>query len=162
MFYSSIKIPVLTRNHSWVFSNSLPGAQLKGHAYFEVNSSDVEQKQGYTWKILYGDGSSASGLVYATEVSIGGVTVTSQAVEAATSVSTQFINQNSDGLMGLGFSNTNTVKPTKQKTFFENIKDSLKMPLFTVALKKNATGTYDFGYIDNSKYTVRNTMLANY
>lgn len=109
---------------------------------------------GLSWKIAYGDGSGASGVVYADKVKVGGVTATRQAVEAATSISAQFIEEHSDGLLGLGFGNTNTIKPTKQPTFFENIKPTLKEPLFTVTLKKNATGVYDFGYIDPKKYIV--------
>jgi len=111
--------------------------------------------KGYTWAIRYGDGTGASGVVYSDRVGIGNVMVPNQAVEAATQVSAQFYLQHSDGLLGLGFGKTNTVKPQKQKTFFENIKDSLKEPVFTVSLKKNATGTYDFGFIDPAKYTVR-------
>lgn len=45
------------------------------------------------------------------------------------------------------------VKPEAQKTFFDNAKSSLSRPLFTVDLKKNAPGSYNFGFIDNSKYT---------
>lgn len=47
----------------------------------------------------------------------------------------------------------NAVKPTKQLTFFDNAKSTLSNPLFTVDLKKNAPGSYNFGFIDNSKYT---------
>lgn len=47
------------------------------------------------------------------------------------------------------------VQPTQQKTFFDNAIDQgvLSSNLFTVDLKKGAPGTYDFGYIDDSKYT---------
>jgi hypothetical protein len=92
--------------------------------------------------------------VYADKVVVGGVTATSQAVEAATSVSSQFSqDKDDDGLLGLAFSSINTVQPQAQKTFFDTVKPSLASPLFAVSLKYHAPGTYDFGYIDSSKYT---------
>jgi aspergillopepsin I len=64
---------------------------------------------GYSWRITYGDGSGASGDVYKDKVSVGGVTATSQAVEAARSVSSQFVQDTAnDGLLGLAFSSINT------------------------------------------------------
>ncbi|KAL2357111.1 aspartic peptidase domain-containing protein [Cryomyces antarcticus] len=47
----------------------------------------------------------------------------------------------------------NTVQPTQQITFFDAVKSTLAKPLFTAHLKKGAPGSYDFGYIDTSKYT---------
>lgn len=44
------------------------------------------------------------------------------------------------------------VRPVQQETFFDNAKSSLSKPLFAVDLKKNAPGSYSFGFIDNSKY----------
>lgn len=44
------------------------------------------------------------------------------------------------------------VKPKPQSTFFDTIKSDLDSPVFAVALKHHAAGTYDFGYIDKSKY----------
>jgi aspergillopepsin I len=128
--------------------------QRNGHTFYALANTTGQVLDGYSWKISYGDGSGASGIVYADKVTIGDATATQQAVEAATSVSSQFVREASDGLLGLGFGHTNTIKPTRQQTFFENIKISLKEPLFTVTLKKNATGTYDFGYIDEKKFIV--------
>jgi hypothetical protein len=50
-------------------------------------------------------------------------------------------------------SSINTVRPTQQKTFFDTVKPNLAAPLFAVTLKYHAAGTYDFGYIDTTKYT---------
>jgi hypothetical protein len=50
-------------------------------------------------------------------------------------------------------SSINTVRPTQQSTWFDTVKGQLAKPLFCVNLKYHAAGTYDFGYIDSSKYT---------
>jgi len=143
----------------WVFSSLQASSQTAGHDYYKVDASKV--KSGYSWKISYGDGSGASGKVYADKVTVGGVTATSQAVEAATSVSAQFSQDvDTDGLLGLAMSTINTVQPQQQKTFFDTVKSQLASPLFAVQLKYHAAGTYDFGYIDKSKYTGPITYVA--
>jgi hypothetical protein len=82
------------------------------------------------------------------------VTATSQAVEAATSVSAQFQQDvDTDGLLGLAFSSINTVRPTPKTTFFDTVRTQLSKPLFAANLKYHSPGTYDFGYIDSAKYT---------
>jgi len=136
----------------WAFSSLQPSAQLSGHDYYKADSS--KQIQGASWRISYGDGSGAAGKVYADKVTVGAATATSQAVEAATSVSSQFANDiDTDGLLGLAFSSINTVSPTPQKTWFDTVKSQLSKPLFAVTLKYHAAGTYDFGFLDSSKYT---------
>ncbi|KAF2204920.1 Asp-domain-containing protein [Delitschia confertaspora ATCC 74209] len=136
----------------WVYSSLQPTAQRSGHDIYTVDPT--KKVSGSTWKISYGDGSGAGGTVYADKVVVGGVTATSQAVEAATSVSAQFQDDtDNDGLLGLAFSSINTVSPNPAKTFFDNVRTSLAAPLFAVTLKYHAAGTYDFGYIDTAKYT---------
>ncbi|KAG8629262.1 hypothetical protein KVT40_003127 [Elsinoe batatas] len=137
----------------WVYSTLQASSQTSGHAVYDPSTSGTV-KSGYSWKISYGDGSGAAGRVYADKVVVGGVTATSQAVEAATSVSTQFQRDvNNDGLLGLAFSSINTVSPTKQTTFFDTVKSTLSAPLFAVRLRKGAAGSYNFGFIDSAKYT---------
>lgn len=88
------------------------------------------------------------------KVPIGQVTATSQAVEAATSVSSQFTQDtDNDGLVGLAFSSINTVEPKAQNTFFDTVKSSLAKPIFAADLRAGAAGSYDFGFVDDSKYT---------
>ncbi|KAF3014736.1 Type I transmembrane sorting receptor [Neopestalotiopsis sp. 37M] len=147
----------------WVYSTLLPAADDKGQTEWAPGKSSTAKKlSGYTWKISYGvqqqaqsgDGSSSSGVVYTDTVTIGGVTYASQAVEAAEKVSSEFVSDtDSDGLLGLAFSNLNSVSPVAQKTFFDNVKSSLTSPLFVANLKHDEAGTYEFGAIDTSAYT---------
>jgi aspergillopepsin I len=97
--------------------------------------------------------SGANGQVYLDKVGVGNVFYDQQAVEAASSVSRTFSKDAAnDGLLGLAFSKLNTIKPTAQKTWFDNVKGQLAEPVFTSALKRRAVGSYDFGYIDKAKY----------
>ena len=138
----------------WVFSTTTPSDESSGHTLFDPSKSSTWQDDsGASWNVSYGDGSTASGTVGFDTVNIGGATVKKQAVELATSVSGSFTSDTeSDGLLGLGFSNINTIRPGPQKTFFDNVMDQLEQPVFTADLNKNS-GEYEFGVIDHSKYT---------
>lgn len=88
------------------------------------------------------------------KVTIGGVTATTQAVEAATTVSADFTQDvDVDGFVGLALSTLNMVTPNRQYTFFDNVKSSLAQPLFAAWLRKGAPGVYDFGFTDSTKYS---------
>jgi len=58
----------------WVFSTLQASSQTTGHKLYNPNDSTAKVKSGYTWEISYGDGSSASGKVYADVVKVGPVT----------------------------------------------------------------------------------------
>jgi hypothetical protein len=94
---------------SWVFSSLLPSSDLTGHEYYTSSkSSTYKVLSGETWSISYGDGSSASGVVGTDTVTVGGTTVTTQAVELANKISSEFQQDAADGLLGLAFSSINT------------------------------------------------------
>ncbi|KAI9667776.1 MAG: hypothetical protein M1821_000595 [Bathelium mastoideum] len=139
----------------WVFTNMLPQQSIGQHQTFVANQSPTfKQMQGATWQISYGDGSGAAGVVGTDTVNIGGATVTNQAVEQATAVSQSFVqDMANDGLVGLAFSQLNTVKPQQQKTFFANVMPMLDQPLFTANLKNDSTGKYQFGTVDQTAFT---------
>lgn len=139
----------------WVFNTQLSPQITRGHqVYNPAASKTFKLLQGQTFSISYGDGSAASGNVGTDVVEIGGVAVQNQAVELATKVSQTFIQDTqNNGLLGLAFSKLNTVQPQQQKTFFDNILPSLAEPVFTADLRHNAVGAYEFGRIDNSKFT---------
>jgi hypothetical protein len=72
----------------------------------------------------------------------------------ATAVSQSFVQDtNNDGLVGLAFSTLNTVKPTKQTTFFDTIMPQLAQPIFSVDLTNSTSGTYTFGSMDTTRFT---------
>ena len=146
----------------WVFNTQLATASQTGHTNFDPSkSTSFKLMQGASFTISYGDGSGAAGNVGTDTVNIGGATVTSQAIELATAVSTSFVQDTqSNGLVGLAFSKLNTVKPTAQKTFFDNAKENLAMPVFTADLRKNAVGAYTFGAIDSTKFNGSLTWAA--
>ncbi|KAI1361081.1 aspartic peptidase domain-containing protein [Xylaria arbuscula] len=139
----------------WVFSTDTPSSSVNGQTQYDPSSSSSSEKvSGATWSISYGDGSASSGSVYHDVVNVGGVSFDTQAVESASKVSDQFAqDSNNDGLLGLAFSTLNTVTPQAEKTFFDNIVDNLDVAAWTADLKYHEAGTYDFGVIDDSKYT---------
>lgn len=138
----------------WVFNTQLAAAATAGHQVFDpAKSKSFAVMKGAQFSISYGDGSGAQGNVGTDVVSVGGTTFQAQAIELATAVTQEFIDdQNNDGLMGLAFSKINTVQPQQQKTFFDNVKSSLSEPLFTANLRKDAVGAYEFGAVDTTKF----------
>ncbi|PVH76776.1 acid protease [Cadophora sp. DSE1049] len=146
----------------WVFSTGLNAASQAGHTNYDATKSTTSKAMtGASWSISYGDGSGAKGTVVTDTVNIGGAEVNNQAVEMATAVSQSFVaDANSNGLVGLAYSKLNTVKPTQQKTFFDNAMPSLAMPVFTADLRKAAVGSYEFGNIDSTKFNGSLTWAA--
>ncbi|KAI0399608.1 secreted aspartic proteinase precursor [Xylaria palmicola] len=140
----------------WVFSTLTPAAQVASQTlYGPANSTTAAAVDGASWRITYGDQSSCSGVVYRDVVDLGGVVVRGQAVEAATEVSYEFTADSAtDGILGLGFGSINTVRPTQEKTWFDNAvaAGQLDAPVWTADLRYQEVGSYDFGFIDEGKY----------
>ncbi|MBW0496113.1 hypothetical protein O181_035828 [Austropuccinia psidii MF-1] len=138
----------------WVWSSDIKSghSDALGHAVYDPKkSSTSEMVEGGTWKISYGDGSSASGYICLDELKIGGLKCSRQGVEVAEKLSSTFLtSEGSDGLLGLAFSHINTATP-QQKTPVQNMmeNDILEEGLFTVCLKHDTEGEgfYSFGEI---------------
>ena len=146
----------------WVWSTKLPrSTSTVGHTVYDPSkSSTFKNAKGSTWKISYGDNSSASGIVGTDNINIGGLVIKQQAVELANTLSSQFLQGEGDGLLGLAWGGINTVTPKKVHTPVENMISQEDIPkdqeLFTCHLgTTKATDDadrkesfYTFGYID--------------
>ncbi|MCJ1390481.1 Type I transmembrane sorting receptor [Xylographa bjoerkii] len=136
----------------WLLSNQLPATMTgTGHTIYTPGPS-ASQISGETFDSGYDDNSGGEGVVYADHVVLGGATVTSQALGAATSVA-PIQNGPNSGMLGLDYSPVQYgFSPTKPATFMANLKSQLASPVFTVDLHKDATGYIDFGFVDTTKY----------
>ncbi|KAK5997261.1 Endothiapepsin [Cladobotryum mycophilum] len=102
------------------------------------------------WALQYLDGTTASGIVYHDTVHIGGFTVENATVQSALKVAARFEDEDSlSGIMGLAKRLPSNVEP-EMPSFISMLKKHLDHPVFTVDLKKNASGRFDFGYINKS------------
>ena len=131
----------------------MPSNEIGNHtAYNPSQSHSSKTVSGATFGVGYGDNSTTTGNVGTDTVQMGGIVVTEQAVELPTTVSSGFLNDNSDGILGLGFQSINGIQPTAQPTFFENAMSSLAQPVFTANLKDGTAGNYQFGVIDHTAF----------
>lgn len=160
-----------------VFSTELPAKDQKGHTVFDPSKSSTwKESSGQTWKISYGDGSSASGEVGTDLVNIGGVKIQKQSVELAKVAADQFVSGTGDGLLGLAFPSINTITKNgsadPQDTPVANMISQGDIPkdaqLFTSAFyssrDESAKSFYTFGYIDTDlvgEATIQYTDIDN-
>ncbi|KAJ3525559.1 hypothetical protein NM208_g11589 [Fusarium decemcellulare] len=149
----------------WVFSTDTYRPDQAGHILYDPEKSKTSKRlSGETWAIKYGDGTGARGIVYTDKVQVGNTYVNAQAVQSATEVSDGIAEDTfAHGIVGLSFTTLNTVRPDRQKTYFENVQKSLSVPVFTANLQKGQAGNYNFGYIDKNEYTggIKWNQVAN-
>lgn len=150
----------------WVFSTELSKSAQQNHTAFDPSkSSTFKKSSSLKWKIQYGDSSTASGDVGTDVVSVGGLPIKNQSVELASTLSDQFLQSPSDGLLGLAWSSINTITknhlPSPQPTPIENLISSKTLPqeaqLFTSCFYStrdaNLESFYTLGYIDQDLVT---------
>jgi aspergillopepsin I len=125
--------------------------------YEPQDSVTARLLKGYTFDIIYGNGDQetsgdieASGDVFLDVLTIGGVTAPSQAVESIVNYTSGFAELGATGIVGMALKKNNTIKPVKQNTFFDNIKDKLSEPVLVADLYLEAESHYDFGFINES------------
>ncbi|QGA13500.1 hypothetical protein EYB26_001150 [Talaromyces marneffei] len=138
--------------NTWAYTAHTPG--VGSHATY--NSQSGTLLTAYYWKAKNGHGVIFEGRVFLDRVRLGRLMYPMQAIQVVDNIipASAIADPNLafDGIFGLAFSSRNTVRPVKQKTFFENIKGNLKAPLFAAYLKHKAPGAFDFGWIDPNKH----------
>jgi aspergillopepsin I len=96
------------------------------------------------------DGSTVTGLLCQDTVSLGGIDILNQTFGLAETISAGFIDDTNkpalDSLMGMNLGQD-------QASIMWNLFAELDQPLFTADLQKGKPGSYDFGFIDDTKYT---------
>ncbi|KAL5113137.1 hypothetical protein ACEQ8H_008998 [Pleosporales sp. CAS-2024a] len=163
----------------WVWSTELPSSTLSAanakdqQVPFDASKSSTSKKlNGETWKISYGDGSSASGDVSTDVVQLGNLKIENQAVELAKQLSQQFAQGNGSGVLGLAFPTMNTVTPNQQETLVANAisQGIIQSQLFTAYLGSwrdaneadKGESFYTFGYIDHDILKAADATEPNY
>ncbi|GJJ70345.1 hypothetical protein EMPS_02694 [Entomortierella parvispora] len=141
----------------WFPSSTCTTSACKKHTRFNSAKSSTYKKDGRTWKIKYGDESTASGILGSDMVNVGGISVR-QTIGLATQESAAFSTSPEDGLFGLAFAQIESVAGVT--TFMDNAiaTGALAQPVVSVFLpsvRRNGGvgGQYLFGGIDSSKYT---------
>lgn len=108
------------------------------------------------FSVRYADTTTASGFVAQESVSVGNLTVTSQAFGLVTDTNVSFVDQVS-GILGLGFPRLSTISDsiTNSTPFFVTLaqRGLLKYPLFGLYLTYNSSGSLTIGAIDGSVVT---------
>ena len=141
----------------WVFSSELAAAAQLGHDRYDPTKSTTAKKiLGSSWNIVYSDGAAAAGSVYNDTVTVGGLAVPNQAVELASSMSSDFTSDTDcDGIFGLGFVSMSNIKPVKRTNYFFTAtqQGSIRRTVFTADLKRGKPGSYDFGLVNPTKFT---------
>ncbi|KAI9279852.1 rhizopuspepsin precursor-like protein [Sporodiniella umbellata] len=152
----SLKLDFDTGSSDLWFASTLcsncDGSQTK----YDPSKSKTYEKDGRSWSISYGDGSSAGGILGKDTVNLGGLTIKNQIIELAKTEASSFQSGPSDGLLGLGFNTITTVRGVK--TPVDNLisQGLISNPVFGVYLGKASNGgggEYIFGGYDSSKFS---------
>ncbi|KAJ4142583.1 hypothetical protein NW754_010025 [Fusarium falciforme] len=103
------------------------------------------------WDVSYVDGSHAHGSVYLDTVRMGGFELKDAAIQSAHIVAMRFETRTEiTGIMGLAKNLSSNVSP-QTPSLLDTLRPHLDSPVFTADLRRNVTGRFDFGRIDESR-----------
>ncbi|KAG4435629.1 hypothetical protein IFR05_008876 [Cadophora sp. M221] len=130
---------------------------VRGNApvYDPTKSTTAKKIDGMTFRQSYAGGSYVySGVVYTDAIKIGSLTFSNYAFEVCETSKTQ-VGGPPYGTFGLNIDpNGMPTKPDRIKSWFPAVMGYLHAPLFAVDYHRSTSkGTFDFGFIDENKYT---------
>ncbi|QGA14761.1 hypothetical protein EYB26_002417 [Talaromyces marneffei] len=138
--------------NTWAYTAETPSVGSHG----VYNPQTGRLLSDYYWRSRSGQSIVFGGRVFLDKLKLNHLLYPEQAIQVVDFVQPIEVMLNParayDAILGLAFPEKNTVKPVKQPTFFENIREMLQAPLFAAFLRHQAPGGYDFGWIDSSKY----------
>ncbi|KAF5017406.1 hypothetical protein F66182_10666 [Fusarium sp. NRRL 66182] len=119
---------------------------------YKPNASKTSRRlRDAEWNVEYVDGTHADGIVYLDTVRIGEFELEKTAIQSAQIIAPRFEREAElTGIMGLAKSLPSNIEPPTP-SLLDKLRPLLDEPVFTVDLRRNATGRFDFGYIDESR-----------
>lgn len=119
---------------------------------FNPSKSSTYKPTKEKWKIRYGDGSSANGVIGIDRLQLGTLQVKSQMIELAVEQSEDLTQGPGEGILGLAFSRAASVKSIK--TPMDNLvaQNRLQEPVFSVYLGNKKHGQDGGMYCISIKY----------
>ncbi|KAI1496413.1 secreted aspartic proteinase precursor [Biscogniauxia marginata] len=139
---------------TWVFSNDTAKKDVEGQIVWHAeNSSTASLIEHCSWSIMYGDFSTSEGICYKDTFTLGDLVIPDMTIESATDVSDMFTAAHDmSGLVGLAWPALKQTTPP-QKALIEFLSEVLSEPVFTVDFQHNSTGSFNFGFIDDSLHS---------
>ncbi|EXM26609.1 Aspartic peptidase A1 family [Fusarium oxysporum f. sp. vasinfectum] len=119
---------------------------------YKPNSSKTSHRlRDAEWEVEYVDGTHADGIVYLDTVRLGDFELKNTAIQSAQIVAPRFERETElTGILGLAKSLPSNIDPPTP-SLLDKLRPLLDDPVFTVDMRRNATGRFDFGYIDESR-----------
>ncbi|SCV56792.1 related to aspartic proteinase precursor [Fusarium fujikuroi] len=119
---------------------------------YKPNSSKTSRRlRDAEWEVEYVDGTHANGIVYLDTVRLGDFELNNTAIQSAQIVAPRFERETElTGILGLAKSLPSNIDPPTP-SLLDKLRPLLADPVFTVDMRRNATGRFDFGYIDENR-----------
>lgn len=111
--------------------------------------------------VLTVDGSGADGIVYLDTVRLGNFEIENATIQSAKVIASRFESEPGlTGVLGLAKSLKSNIRPPAPN-FLDLIRKQLRKPVFTVDVRSNATGRFEFGRINTSAASDNITWLKS-